>query len=497
MTSETASETASGTATEAQSRPNHFKPLAAAALVAEADFLFYGHSPGISVLIFALTLAALSITTNPIIANRRTSVIASVVLVLSLFPLIEDCSFLSEIVAALGVATFALMMTTNLTGSLQARTRRATNLLVAGPGQLVHSFANIQPPADAKGQFTSRASSLVVWVVPFTLSGVFLWLFAAANPIMETLVAQLDLRDLLASVSIPRLVFWLAVATLTWSFVAMRPRTAKVGPAIAAGPAKPASALFGDAAILRSLILFNGLFALQTAMDIGFLWGGLALPNGMTYAAYAHRGAYPLMVTALLAGGFVIAAMQPGSTAAQSRVMRLLVLAWIAQNVLLVVSSILRLDLYIAVYSLTMWRIAAFIWMGLVAAGLVWLIVRIVMNWSNGWLIDVNLATAFVVLYVCCFVNFPRVIAEYNVSHGRMVAECPVFDKDYIRSLGPEVIPTLDALKQKTAGKCSAEADPYFTRSNLALSHRVTMYDWRAWSHRGWRLQQYLKDNAG
>lgn len=495
MTSETASQTATPLPTS--EAPNHLRPLAAAALVAEADFLFYGHSFGISVLIFALTLAALSITTNPIIATRRKIAIASAVLVLSLLPIIEDCNFLSEIFAALGVATFALMMTTNLTGSLQARTRRATNLLVAGPGQLVHSFANFQAPANAKGQITSRASSLVVWVLPLTLGSVFLWLFAAANPIMETLVAQLDLRDLIASISIPRVVSWLAVASVTWSFIAMRPKSDKVRAAATASPAKPASALFGDAAILRSLILFNVLFALQTAMDIGYLWGGLTLPNGMTYAAYAHRGAYPLMVTALLAGGFVIAAMQPGSTAAQSRSMRLLVLAWIAQNVMLVVSSILRLDLYIAVYSLTMWRIAAFIWMGLVAAGLVWLIVRIVMNWSNSWLIDANLSTALVVLYACCFVNFPRVIAEYNIAHGRMVAGCPTFDKYYIQNLGPEVVPSLDDLKLTTTRNCSGEADPYFTRSNLALSHRVTMYDWRAWSYRGWRLQQYLKGNAG
>ena len=36
---------------------------------------------------------------------------------------------------------------------------------------------------------------------------------------------------------------------------------------------------------------------------------------------------------------------------------------------MLVISSILRLDLYVQTYLLTYWRIAAFIWMLLVAAG--------------------------------------------------------------------------------------------------------------------------------
>ena len=39
----------------------------------------------------------------------------------------------------------------------------------------------------------------------------------------------------------------------------------------------------------------------------------------MTYAAYAHRGAYPLIVTALIAAGFVLAALRPGSATSAMR----------------------------------------------------------------------------------------------------------------------------------------------------------------------------------
>ncbi len=119
----------------------------------------------------------------------------------------------------------------------------------------------------------------------------------------------------------------------------------------------------------RSLILFNALFALQSGLDLVYLWGGANLPDGMSHAEYAHRGAYPLIVTALLAAGFVLVAMRPGGPAEQSRLIRPLVLAWIAQNILLVISSIFRLDLYVAAFSLTYLRLAAFIWMLLVADG--------------------------------------------------------------------------------------------------------------------------------
>ena len=59
------------------------------------------------------------------------------------------------------------------------------------------------------------------------------------------------------------------------------------------------------------------LFAVQTNLDVTFLWGNAALPADITYAAYAHRGAYPLILTALLAAGFVLVAMRPGGPAEQ------------------------------------------------------------------------------------------------------------------------------------------------------------------------------------
>ena len=143
-------------------------------------------------------------------------------------------------------------------------------------------------------------------------------------------------------------------------------------------------------------------------LDIAYLWGGVALPDGMSYAAYAHRGAYPLIVTALLAAAFVIAATTPGSEARRSPLIRWLVYLWIAQNVLLVMSSLLRLDLYVGVYSLTYWRVAAFIWMLLVAAGLVLIMIQIAARRSGAWLVGANLVSLALTLYVCSFVSFPR-----------------------------------------------------------------------------------------
>jgi hypothetical protein len=257
--------------------------------------------------------------------------------------------------------------------------------------------------------------------------------------------------------------------------------------------------LFGNTAILRSLVLFNALFAVQTVLDIAYLWGGVALPAGMSYASYAHRGAYPLIVTALLAGTFVLAAMQPGSDTERSRPIRALVFLWIGQNVLLVISSILRLDLYVNVYSLTELRCAAFIWMLLVAIGLVLIMARIALDRPNSWLVWRNAAALVITLYVSSFVDFSAVIADFNVAHSQeMSGKGQRADVGYLCDLGPAAIPALDVLFAKVDSNMRRVPDyQYACRDRLAMLHRARQADWRAFSFRAYRLDRFLDRRDG
>jgi hypothetical protein len=106
----------------------------------------------------------------------------------------------------------------------------------------------------------------------------------------------------------------------------------------------------------------------------------------------------------------VLIAIQPGDST-QSKLLRPLVYLWIAQNVMLVLSSMLRLKLYVEIYLLTYWRVTAGIWMGLVAIGLVLIVIRIAQNRSHRWLIRMNLIARLATLYVCSLIDFDAMIA--------------------------------------------------------------------------------------
>jgi Domain of unknown function (DUF4173) len=483
---------------------------AAAGATALADWLFYLHRPGISVVIFAVTLGVVVLLMNPLRARRAEFVGAFVILTAALLPAIEDFGVLSLVFAVLGTALFALLAT-----GWPARpgVERITDLvwmIVSGPFQFAADMGAVVRQAREGDAARHGASWLMAWVVPLGVGGVFVLLLAAANPVIESWFTSVDASGW-NDIDPRRPVFWLVVAALTWPFLRVRlegkpsiedllgmaePPQPPHQPALPAdhAPASPvAAALFGKTAILRSLLLFNALFVVQTALDIVYLWTGVALPGGMSYATYAHRGAYPLIVTALLAGAFVLAAMQPGSTTERSRLIRALVFLWIGQTVLLVLSSILRLDLYVDTYSLTEWRCAAFIWMLLVAVGLVLIVARIALDRPNAWLIWKNAAALALTLYVCSFVDFSGVIADFNVAHSQEMSGTgqPV-DVNYLCGLGPAAIPAIDKLapKMHAVGRITPSC-----RRSLAMIHHMRLEDWRAWSFRGFRLVRRLEQD--
>ena len=466
-----------------------FKLAIAFVLAALADWLFYDQSIGISAVIFAIVLVCATAIANVASLDRKQIWLAGLVLLAGLAPAIEEANALSLALVVLALG-FALSRTTNPDLDRPEQLALAfRDLFVIGPLRFFR---------DAVGMVSlpSLASGLTVWFIPLVLGGFFIVMFATANPVIESWIRELGPGNTASRISFERILFWIAAISLVWPFVHVWWRAR---PEVAARSAEPvvddqATAsecfeLLGAAAILRSLLLFNLVFAVQSALDLIYLWGNVELPAGISYASYAHRGAYALILMALLAAGFVLAAMRPGGPARDVKVIRPLVYLFVAQNILLVASSILRLDLYVQIYLLTYWRVAAFIWMLVVALGLVLIVARIALERPNSWLIRANLIALTAVLYACSLTNFAAIIATYNVGHSREAAGKGVtIDMTYLFQLGPQALPAIDrALRLRVPDPVLAAR-----RDHLADEQVKRMTSWRAWDFRSWRLQRYM-----
>lgn len=317
-----------------------------------------------------------------------------------------------------GVLAWALFWTALSVAALVPRVRGfddawrwAARLLVQGLSTPVALLSDLKHLGAVRGRGMSPTRVAATLALPVIGGILFLALFARANPVIE---------QALYTVALPgpwQVALWAFVAAVAWP--AFRPRG--IALRLAARLPDPEPRIPGTSlpSVLLALGLFNLLFAVQNTLDVAFLWSGAGLPDGVSAAEYAHRGAYPLIVTACAAGILALAMLRPGSASAGNGAARRLVTLWVAQNLVLVASSALRTIDYIDESMLTAWRIAALLWMGLVALGLVLISWRILAGKSARWLVNTNALAAGVVLSVCSVVDLSATAAAYNVRAQR------------------------------------------------------------------------------
>lgn len=322
------------------------------------------------------------------------------------------------------------------------------------------------------------------WGATAALCSAFLLLFAIANPILAR--ALQALVSTWPDPSIPRALFWAGAVGVAGA--ALSHRGAPTPPPIRIG-VNPSPAWLAANQITTTLFLFNGLFALQTALDMTYLWGGARLPAAMTYAEYAHRGAFPLLAAALIAGAVTLMAATRGALTGRAR---WLVLIWIAQTMVLLASAVMRLDLYVSHYSLTVLRLAAFIWMGLVASGLALMAWHILAGQTNRWLLCRLAVLTLAVLYLCAFLNVGHLIASYNVAHAReLTGTGQPLDAAYLARLGPQAQAAADAFAAHPNGYPIAAFAPG-PAPHWRYADAPGRRNWREWGFRHARLGRYL-----
>lgn len=478
--------------------------LCAALTAGAADWLLYGQPAGISVaLLLGITAILVTIVnTAPLTGRKWLTAIA--ILSAALLPIVENLNLLSLFCGITGLCAYTLLVTDRLPVGIAEGLRQASRLVFGGPLRFLVDLTRASALLKRSNASLFGRGKLVTWINPLSLGSVFLLLFSTANPLIENWISGIEFTAAAEMVDQIRVLFWLVAMTLAWPFMLVRlggkKRLPKEAATSLAEPALEgvAEQFLGADAVLYSLILFNGLFAVQTAIDIVYLWGGASLPAGMTFADYAHRGAYTLIFAALIAAAFVLFVLKPGGGMERSPLLRGLVLLWVGQNVFLVMSAMLRLNLYVEAYSLTYLRIAALIWMLLVAAGLILIIARIALQRTNTWLITMNAAALAGTLYVCSFVNFPNAVAAYNIAHSYQISGSGVvLDTAYLCRLGPHAIPAIE--KHFASGDFSRPALRKHMEdcaAHQARGHRMRLKHWRAWSFRDWRLVRYLDKHS-
>ena len=447
-------------------------------LLALGDALFWGHNAGLSLVLFAWAVFGAACLGRP--AQRR-PLWPAVGLGLCSLPMLEYGQALS-VLFLFGGLVFAVAALRVPPGQGAGWMARAVLALIARLpiGGVIAGLEALrmlcaQGPRRKGTAVELIRQTLRNWAFPLGGALILLWLLTAANPVLDQALEGLIDIDIRLGVLGRRALFWSGLGLMIWPFLeapdptrALALPTRRFGFGLSAG------------SVLRALVVFNAMLAVQTVLDASILLGGAALPEGMSYATYAHRGAYPLLMTATLAGAFALiarpflkdhGALQP------------LMLLWLGQNIVLTLTALLRLDLYVEAFGLTYLRLHAAVWMWLVAAGLGLVVWQILRAQSSAWLLSRTAALGAGTLYLCCFVNFAGLIAGSTVRAAGEGTQERV-DWYYLCQLPPTTArATLRALNDYP------DLERQVRRS--CLMDKPSAPAWREWDFRTWRMQGY------
>ncbi|WGW05561.1 DUF4153 domain-containing protein [Tropicibacter oceani] len=437
-------------------------PLILIALIAAGDLLFWQHAPGLSLALFSGLILAAALALG---AERRSPKGPALLLAASALPVIEHVQALS--LAFLIAGTLLSLAWLRLPPGAQSPAIAAAALGLArtvlqAPARLFRPVKALRALPGLAGPDRAPALRALArnWAFPLGGALVLGGLLIRANPVLSRALSELLRLDLSLLDAIARAALWLGLGLLCTALLSAESKPAQL-PRL---PQMRWTLGLNAGSVLRGLWVFNGLLGVQTVMDLSIFLGGAALPQGMSHAEYAHRGAYPLLATAMLAGGFALAARP---FLGESRLLKPLLLLWLGQNVLLCLSSVLRLDLYVDAFGLTYLRIHAMIWMALVATSLALTLWQVMRGHSNIWLTLRAALLGLATLYACCFVNFAAIIAAQQLDQETRTSQ---LDRAYLCALGPMAY---GAVRGTSLSQCIAPP-------------RVS--DWRDWTLRAARV---------
>jgi hypothetical protein len=339
---------------------------------------------------------------------------------------------------------------------------------------------------------------MTLGVAPIAVVLTFLFLYRAANPVFDLYVSKINLDF----ISVQLVFFTLGGLCLLYGFIYHRQI-----PVIAQADAAAGNDLFpfsewtnwGVRKYLNlpleyksGIILFgllNLLLLTVNMMDVVFLYMGHDLPAGLTHSQFLHQGVWALIISVILAAAIILFYFRGELNFQKNTTLRILTDIWIAQNVFMVCSTAWRNGLYIEHDDLTYKRIGVYFYLGLTVIGLLFTTIKVARKKTNWYLFRANSWAFYAVLIFSCFVNWPVLVAKYNISSAIRRNE-PVYEK-YLYGLSFHTLPYLAEYQQKYP---SAMAD----LSNLQFYVNTFREDqkelgWQSWSYDRWQTEKKLE----
>ncbi|WP_082489529.1 DUF4173 domain-containing protein [Pedobacter sp. Leaf176] len=251
-----------------------------------------------------------------------------------------------------------------------------------------------------------------------------------------------------------------------------------------------------------SFVALNLLLLFLNAIDITTLWFGYK-PAG-NFSADLHDGTNSLIFSIALAMSIIIYFFRGNlNFYSKSKALRTLAFVWMLQNVILIISVLIRDGYYIEFYGLTHKRIGVLVFAILCSVGLMSVYIKVARQKTFFYLLKFNGNFWFGLLMLFSIINWDVFIVKYNLSHCDSIS----VDADYLLSLSDKTLAVLDENRTKLQHTESKSAygmeitKPATLASNQRkLEERIGYFkeryervSWVSWNLQDWETAKHFR----
>ncbi len=458
------------------------------------SMLFYKQNAGLNFLIFTILLSLMQVWISPhLIKNKLWILFAT----LSLF------SGIQILIHSSSLAIFANLLTLIIQSSVIYSKTSLPVALLNGLYSLGSSVVFILFDTKAfflnnnKQNAKNQGRKLIIYVLTVFLILIFLMIYKNINPLFEKYTRYITFEF----ISFQWIIFTFSGFLLAYGFI----KQVRI-PHLDAWdldqkellkPEEPLTENKNEKTAL--LLLFGALNLMLLAinlLDINYLYLGAGLPEGITHKQFVHHGVGMLILSILLGITIILYSFRGNlNFDKQNKILKLLVYLWLAQNLMMVVSTGFRNHMYIHEALLTYKRIGVYYWLILAATGLFSTALKIEFKQRAWYLLRTNSLVACLILTLSTSVDWDKWISDFNFSHIRYIAS---LDKKYLLDLSETNLKQLYTIKNQPEFEIDSVyhynyRERYSNRSALdaKLYHFLLknyLTDWRSFNLRTERI---------
>jgi len=432
------------------------------------NFLFFGKTLGLSYPLYAIALYAIlfwNLRHNQQLKLDWTWLLAIPIIALSFCYFI----FSNQLFAALNFLVIPILFVAHtllLTANNRCKWFEAQFLVDLLEGLAVRPLANclkpfslmskIAKPRANPGKFRVVGKVLVGLLIAIPLLIVIIPLLVSADDVFRHFVElipnvfkAINLSEFVARVLIVTIVTCLVFSYLWSLFIS---KTGLTGALSNTNSLPKPSPFLDPITVTTVLVLIDVLYVFFIAIQFSYLFGSLrsGLPDNFTFAEYARKGFFELVIVTLINLVILLGNMNfvKASGSKMETVVKVLNTALVVSTLIMLLSAHFRMSLYEEAFGFTYLRVLTHAFMG-------YLLVLFVITLSKIWYKALPLLKSYIVISIIAYsllnyINVDSLIVKNNIE--RYNKGNPI-DITYLTTLSYDAVPLLVDFMNSTSDR--------------------------------------------